>query len=179
MRIRKRLHRIMLRTRSQRSTRGWLQAGQVRIPCALGRSGMKARKREGDGATPLGNHYIRAFLFRQDRLRRMPTGLPLRPIQKAQGWCDDPRSWAYNTPVKIPSPWRHEVLNQDEHLYDIIGILDWNMIGKGRKGLYRGSAIFLHLARDGYAPTEGCIAISATDMRRLLPRLSRWCRIEV
>ena len=31
-----------------------------------------------------------------------------------------------------------------------------------------GSAIFLHLARDGYAPTEGCVALNRNDLEALL-----------
>jgi L,D-peptidoglycan transpeptidase YkuD (ErfK/YbiS/YcfS/YnhG family) len=32
----------------------------------------------------------------------------------------------------------------------------------------RGSAIFLHLARPDYAPTEGCVALAEPDLRAVL-----------
>jgi len=35
----------------------------------------------------------------------------------------------------------------------------------------RGSAIFVHLARPGFTPTDGCIALSRRDLTMLLSRL--------
>jgi L,D-peptidoglycan transpeptidase YkuD (ErfK/YbiS/YcfS/YnhG family) len=35
-----------------------------------------------------------------------------------------------------------------------------------------GSAIFLHVAREGYTPTEGCVALTREDLVALLERVS-------
>ncbi len=44
-------------------------------------------------------------------------------------------------------------------------VLGWNDAPVERG---RGSAIFLHVARPGYAPTDGCVALDAADLRVLL-----------
>ncbi len=144
-------------------------AGRV-LPCALGRSGISARKREGDGATPLGRLRVLAGYFRQDR---PPTarrcGLVLKPISVALGWCEVPDDRNYNRPIRLPYGACHERMRRDDDLYDVCLVLDWN-IRPRRRG--RGSAIFLHLARPGLTPTEGCVAVSRGVMRQLLPHLN-------
>lgn len=44
-------------------------------------------------------------------------------------------------------------------------MLGWNDAPVQRS---RGSAIFLHVARPDYAPTEGCIALALGDLERIL-----------
>ncbi len=155
---------------------GRLLAGPCVMRCALGRSGLTHAKREGDGATPIGILRIEATMTRRDRLYLSGGPTPLVPIRSHAGWCDDPAAGAYNRPVQLPSAFRHEELWRSDHVYDVIMVLDWNRqcIVKGR-----GSAIFFHLARPDFSPTEGCVAIALTDMRRLLPRLSKTCRLVV
>ena len=46
--------------------------------------------------------------------------------------------------------------------------LDWN---RGPIAKRKGSAIFLHVANPAFGATEGCIALSAGDLRKLLTRL--------
>lgn len=41
----------------------------------------------------------------------------------------------------------------------------------------RGSAIFLHHARPGLTPTDGCIALDEAALRRLLARIGPRTRI--
>lgn len=156
--------------------KGILVAGCLVLPCALGRGGVRRHKREGDGGTPAGALRALAARYRDDRWRRSPTGLSLTRIGPADGWCDDPGHRRYNRPVTLPFRAGHERLHRDDAVYDVVVILDWNMRPAIRG---RGSAIFLHLARPGYAPTEGCIAVSAAGMRRLLPLLHRSTRIVV
>jgi L,D-peptidoglycan transpeptidase YkuD (ErfK/YbiS/YcfS/YnhG family) len=43
----------------------------------------------------------------------------------------------------------------------------------------RGSAIFWHLARPGFTPTAGCVAVEGHVFAKVLPRLARHCRIVV
>ena len=135
------------------------------LRCALGAGGIRADKAEGDGATPTGLLPIRRILWRADRGPRPAAALPTEPIAPDDGWCDDPGHPDYNRPVRLPHPARHERLWREDAVYDVIGILGWNDAPVVRG---RGSAIFLHVARPGFAPTEGCVALPEPDLRRLL-----------
>ena len=136
-----------------------------RYRCALGRAGIVADKREGDGGTPVGILPLRQVLYRADRVAAPATGLPVNPIRREDGWCDDPGDPAYNRAVKLPHAGRHEDLWRDDGIYDVIAVLGWNddPVEAGR-----GSAIFMHVARPGYEPTEGCIALALTDLLEIL-----------
>jgi L,D-peptidoglycan transpeptidase YkuD (ErfK/YbiS/YcfS/YnhG family) len=107
---------------------------------------------------------------------RPSTGLRVRPLDPGLGWCDDPADPLYNRAVRLPRGGRHEGMWRDDHLYDYVVVLGYNDRPPLRPF---GSAIFLHLARDGYQPTEGCVAISLGAMRRLLPRLGPTSRLTV
>ena len=150
--------------------RGILQAGSLTFSCALGTKGIRSDKREGDRATPRGSFRLTKVLLRRDRGFGGPLRLQSAAIQPGDGWCDDARAPAYNRPIRLPSAVGHEKLCRDDRVYDVVIVLDHNQRPRVRG---RGSAIFFHLARPGYQPTEGCVAISAADMRRLLPRLAR------
>jgi L,D-peptidoglycan transpeptidase YkuD (ErfK/YbiS/YcfS/YnhG family) len=156
--------------------RGRLVAGPVGLPCALGRSGTTHGKREGDGASPVGRFAVLGGFYRTDRLARPRTPLRLRPIRPQDGWCDDPGDRRYNRPVRLPYPASHERLWRDDHLYDVVLDLDWNR-RPVRKG--RGSAIFLHLAKPGFEPTQGCVAVDPRAIRRLLERIGPRTRVEI
>jgi L,D-peptidoglycan transpeptidase YkuD (ErfK/YbiS/YcfS/YnhG family) len=146
-------------------TGGLLRLGRLALRCAIGRGGARADKTEGDGATPLGLLPLRRVLYRADRLPAPACAVPVEPIGPADGWCDDPSHPDYNRPVALPHPARHERLWREDPLYDIVGVLGWNdaPVVKGR-----GSAIFLHVARPGLAPTEGCIALPERELREVL-----------
>lgn len=156
--------------------RGWLVRGATRYPCALGSGGPSRRKREGDGATPVAAMRVLGGYYRADRAIRPPARLGLKPIGPRDGWCDDVGDGRYNRPVILPVSARHECLRRSDHLYDLVLVLDWNIRPRIRG---RGSAIFFHLARPDHGPTEGCIAVSATVMRRLLPVLGRGTVVRV
>lgn len=147
------------------STAGMLVSGGMRAPCALGRAGIVREKREGDGGTPAGMHRLVGVLYRGDRVRRPVTRLPVAAIRRDDGWCDDPDGRRYNRPVQLPYAAGHERLWRDDHLYDVVVILDYNL---ARPVPGRGSAIFLHLAAAGITPTAGCVAVEMETMRRLL-----------
>lgn len=138
--------------------------GQV-FRVALGRGGVRADKSEGDGATPPGVLPLRRVLYRADRVRAPRCAMPLEPLAPDDGWCDDPDDAAYNRPVRLPFSGRHEELWRADGIYDVIGVLGWNDAPAERG---RGSAIFLHVARTDYAPTEGCIALALPDLLALL-----------
>ncbi len=158
--------------------RGILAAGPLRLSCALGRSGITSAKREGDGGTPLKRMAVLGAFVRGGRAgapMRFP-GLPARRAHADDGWCDAPAHPAYNRPVRLPLGASTETLQRQDALYDVVVVLDWNIRTRAR-GL--GSAIFLHIARAGYRPTEGCVAVSRRDMGRLAPFLRPGARLEV
>jgi L,D-peptidoglycan transpeptidase YkuD (ErfK/YbiS/YcfS/YnhG family) len=137
----------------------------LRMRVAIGRGGITADKREGDGATPTGLLKLRRVLFRADRVAPPACGVPREPIAPDDGWCDDPASIHYNRMIRLPHPARHETLWRADPLYDVVGVLGWN---DDPAVAHRGSAIFLHVARPDYAPTEGCIALALPDLLTVL-----------
>lgn len=148
------------------SADGRLRMGDHHFRVAVGRAGITADKREGDGATPCGVLRLRRVLYRADRLGSPPrTVLPREPITPKDGWCDDPASVDYNRPVSRPYPAGHEHLWRGDGLYDVIGVLGWNddPVERGR-----GSAIFLHVAAPHLEPTEGCVAMALSDLLAVL-----------
>lgn len=141
--------------------------------CALGKAGITGTKREGDGATPRGTLVVLDGRFRLDKVKK-PFGSESfwQRIKAEDGWCDAAFTPTYNCPVVLPHRTSHEVMTRDDHLYDRLIILDWNIT---RKAQARGSAIFLHQARitDGRMQgTEGCVALEAKTFAKLAPRLA-------
>ncbi|KEG18018.1 L,D-transpeptidase family protein [Bartonella bacilliformis] len=159
-----------------RHTQGILCIGQHRLFCALGRSSVSAFKHEGDGATPLAKmRCLRGF--RGNFYRSLPrSALSFRRIRAHDGWCDESGDANYNRFVRLPYPKSAEKMQREDNLYTIGLILDWNIT---ERKMAKGSAIFMHLARDNYQPTEGCIALSRRDMERLLPYISQRTKIAV
>ena len=149
---------------------GRLSAGGVTMACTLGPAGVTHAKREGDGATPAGRFGLLSAFVRPGAQGLRPRLLPTRVTRRDDIWCDAPGHALYNRPARLPLRVSHENLWRADHVYDLVIVLDFNLRPR-RQG--RGSAIFFHLTRDRPAPTAGCVAISAADMRRLLPRLGR------
>lgn len=162
--------------RLQSKTRLCWPGGQAR--CAVGAGGIvaAARKIEGDGATPAGIWHVRRVLYRADRIARPDTNLPVRAILPDDGWCDAPNDPAYNRPVRMPYPAACEELWREDHVYDLIVVLDHND-HPPQAGL--GSAVFLHLARTGYTPTRGCLAVYEHDLHQLLAAMDTNTRLEI
>jgi L,D-peptidoglycan transpeptidase YkuD (ErfK/YbiS/YcfS/YnhG family) len=165
-----RLSLIRVRPLAGNRARGWLTAGPFRFRCALGAAGIVRIKREGDEGTPAGRFRLLWGYCRPDRVRLRSTGATLKLMRSDLGWCEDPESARYNRPVRLPAADCTDRMWRDDHLYDMIFVLDQNF---SRRSKGRGSAIFFHLARAGFTPTAGCVAISAADMLKLAPRLKR------
>lgn len=144
---------------------GMVALGRRTFRAALGRAGVRVDKREGDGATPAGLLAVRRVLYRADRGPIPRAAVPREPIAETDGWCDDPGHRDYNRMVQLPHPARCEELWRRDPAYDIVAVLGWNDAPVERG---RGSAIFLHVARAGLAPTEGCVALDLADLRALL-----------
>ncbi len=155
---------------------GWARWGTRRMRCALGAAGVRHDKREGDRATPAGVFVMRRLLYRPDRAAPPPTRLAIAPILSDDGWCDDPADPAYNRPVKLPYRAHAERLWRADRLYDLVVVLGHN---DDPPVAGAGSAIFLHLAAPDYAPTEGCIALAAEDLRGVLAEADAASRVVV
>ena len=141
---------------------------------ALGRGGILANKREGDGGTPRGIFHPRQLWWRADRFPKPITFLPARPIRPEDGWCEDPADRHYNHPIRLDSGTAGDRLTRQDHLYDFIVEIDHNTTPRIAG---RGSAVFLHLARANFAPTAGCVSMTRTSMLRLLRRMGPQTKI--
>jgi L,D-peptidoglycan transpeptidase YkuD (ErfK/YbiS/YcfS/YnhG family) len=167
---------IRVRAAAGNPCRGWLTAGGLTVPVALGRGGIKADKREGDGGTPRGTFQPRQLWWRADRHPRPKTHLPVRAIQPEDAWCEDPSSRHYNQPLRLGRDGGGDRLMRDDHLYDFIIEIDHNTSPRISG---RGSAVFLHLARHNFSPTAGCVSMTRSAMLRLLERLGPQTRIVI
>lgn len=163
------LRHIIVKRKPGERSKGLLTFGGRTHVCALGKGGISAFKREGDGATPLGSMRIVSGYFRSDGVKIRAAGLPLTRINTNSGWCDAVGDRNYNRPVKLPYPASCESMTRADALYDLVLVLDYNLKPRRQRG---GSAIFFHIARDGLTPTEGCVALPKSVMVRLLPLLS-------
>jgi L,D-peptidoglycan transpeptidase YkuD (ErfK/YbiS/YcfS/YnhG family) len=180
----KRMHgpvrQISVYLRSVSRSHGILRAGHLIMPCVIGRTGLMAKKREGDGATPRGQWPIRQAFFRADRLAVRPsTRLRLTAISRRDGWCDAPSDRNYNRPVRHPYSASAERLWREDGLYDIVIVVGHNDLPRARGG---GSAIFIHVAGQGphaMLPTEGCVALGLADLKRLLALIDSHTRLSV
>jgi L,D-peptidoglycan transpeptidase YkuD (ErfK/YbiS/YcfS/YnhG family) len=179
--VRKAVHKtalsaIHVHARPRLRTQAWLVAGQRAIRAALGRSSIKAGKREGDGATPAGQFHPVRLWWRSDRLPRPRSLLPVRRIAAGDAWCEDPKDRRYNRPFRRSANEPGDRLKRADGLYDLIVEIDHNT--RPRVGGH-GSAVFIHVARPGFGPTAGCIALARGDLQRLVSHLSRKSRIIV
>ena len=148
--------------------RGWLTADGWTVPVALGRGGILANKREGDGGTPRGTFYPRQLWWRADRHPKPRTFLRVRPIRPEDAWCEDPHDRHYNQPIRLVRDQAGDRLTREDHLYDFIVEIDHNAAPRIAG---RGSAVFLHLARANFSPTAGCVSMTKSAMLRLLRRM--------
>jgi L,D-peptidoglycan transpeptidase YkuD (ErfK/YbiS/YcfS/YnhG family) len=155
---------------------GVLLAGARAIPVVLGRRGIAANKREGDGATPRGRFALVRLWWRADRAPQPRTRLPARRIDQALAWCENPADRRYNHPFRRSANEPGDRLWRDDSLYDLVIEISHNTRPRVAG---RGSAVFLHVARPDRSGTAGCVALDAKDLRRLLGRLGPHTRIDI
>ncbi|PKP81359.1 MAG: hypothetical protein CVT79_11925 [Alphaproteobacteria bacterium HGW-Alphaproteobacteria-18] len=157
---------------------GKLESEGFLARCALGKGGVKpaAEKREGDGASPIGIWPVRRVWYRPDKGPPPETGLPALALRPGDGWCDAPGHPAYNRLVSLPFPASHERMWREDEVYNLVIELGYN---DDPPVAGRGSAIFMHLARPGYVPTEGCVALAEKDLREVLRRLNGSSTVEI
>lgn len=146
-----------------------------RIPCAIGRGGFVAHKREGDGGTPAHTMRILAGGFRRGRIARPIVPFKMTAIGPNDIWSDDPVDPEYNQwKTSRADPFSHEALFRADPLYDVILITDHNYpVAKAGQG----SAIFVHQWRKCRHPTEGCIAFARAELQWILARWKPESRI--
>jgi L,D-peptidoglycan transpeptidase YkuD (ErfK/YbiS/YcfS/YnhG family) len=167
---------IHVGTRPGRRSQGVLRAGLLRLPVALGRGGVRADKREGDGGTPRGRFRPIRLWWRADRLVRPQTLLPVHRISRNVAWCEDPADRRYNRPFNRSANEPGDRLWREDGLYDLIIEIDHNARPRVAG---RGSAVFIHVARAGFAPTAGCVALRRHDLLLLLRRITTKTRIVI
>jgi L,D-peptidoglycan transpeptidase YkuD (ErfK/YbiS/YcfS/YnhG family) len=157
-------------------SQGWLKAGGKTFRVALGRSGIRALKREGDGGTPKGTFRPVRLWWRADRLPKPATQLPVRPIAPDDAWCEDPSDRRYNRAFKRSANEPGDRLRREDGLYDLIIEIDHNTRPRVAK---LGSAVFIHVARAAFGPTAGCVALRRNDLLQVLSRIGPKTRIQI
>ena len=156
--------------------KNYLTCDKYRVKCALGKRGIGTKRMEGDKITPIGRYNIKFLLYRKDRIKKIKTKLKKIIIKKNMGWCDDSSSKNYNKLIRLPAKYNHEKLYKSDNSYDIILVLNFNMhpIIKNK-----GSAIFIHIAKNNYSPTKGCIAVKKGDLLNLLKKISFKTKVKI
>ena len=149
---------------------GYLKYKDRKFRCALGKAGIQKKKEEGDNITPKGNYNIIKIYYRSDRLKKISSKFKLTKITKNMGWCDDPKSRKYNQLINIPTKYSHETLYRRDNIYDLILVLNYNMKPTIKN---KGSAIFIHVAKNNYNKTAGCIALKKADLIYLIKKIKK------
>ena len=155
---------------------GHLKYKNLKFKCALGKAGIGKKKQEGDNVTPSGTFKIVKIYYRSDRIKKISSKFKAIEITKNMGWCDDPNSKYYNQLINLPSRYSHEKLFKKKNIYDIIVVLNYNMKPVIKN---KGSAIFIHIAKKNYRPTQGCIALKKIDLLKLLLKIRKSIKIKI
>ena len=155
---------------------GYLEYKNFKFKCALGKNGIKKKIKEGDNITPKGIFKIKTVYYRKDKIKKILTSLKIEKINKNMGWCDDPKSAAYNQLINLPNKFSYERLYRKDNIYDLIIVLNYNMSPIIKN---KGSAIFMHVANNNYTPTKGCIALSKIDLLKILNKINKSTKIKI
>ena len=155
---------------------GYLKYKNLRFRCALGKAGIKKKEKEGDNVTPKGIFNIIKMYYRPDKIKNITTDVKKIKIKKNMGWCDDSRSDSYNQQIKLPNKFGHEKLFRNDNLYDLILVLNYNINPTIK---YKGSAIFIHIAKNSYKKTKGCIALKKEHLIKLISKIKTNTKIKI
>jgi L,D-peptidoglycan transpeptidase YkuD (ErfK/YbiS/YcfS/YnhG family) len=155
---------------------GYLKYKNFKFRCSLGKAGIKKKTKEGDQITPKGIFKIIKIYYRKDKIKEITSPIKKIKIDKNMGWCDDPKSYFYNQQIKLPSKFSYEKLYRRDGLYDVILVLNYNTnpIIKNK-----GSAIFIHVAKKKFKPTEGCVGLKKKDLIELLKKIKKTTKIKI
>ena len=155
---------------------GYLEYKNLKFRCAIGKAGIQKKIKEGDNITPKGTYKILSIYYRHDRIKKIKCPIKKIKITKKIGWCDDLKSEYYNKQIKLPSKFSHETLYRKDNIYDIVCVINYNInpIIKGK-----GSAIFLHISKNKYQRTKGCIALKKNHLITLLSLIKKNTKIKI
>ena len=155
---------------------GYFRYKDLKFKCALGKAGIGKKNKEGDNITPKGTYKIVKIYYRKDKIKKITSKIKLIKINKNMGWCDDPKSKFYNQEIRLPSKYSHEKFYRKDYIYDIIIVLDYN-INPTLKN--KGSAIFIHIAKNKYIKTQGCIALKKRHLVKILNKINKNTKIKI
>ena len=155
---------------------GYLKYKNFKFRCSLGKAGIKKKTKEGDQVTPKGIFKVIKIYYRKDKIKKIINPIKKIQIKKNMGWCDDPKSDLYNQQIKLPNKFSYEKLYRKDGLYDIILVLNYNKSPIVKK---KGSAIFIHIAKKKFKPTEGCIGLKKNDLIKLLKKIKKNTKIKI
>ena len=148
----------------------FISYNNYKAKCAVGKRGISIKKKEGDFITPKGTFKIREIFYRKDRVQNLITRLKKTAIRKNMGWCDDPKSKKYNKLIYFPFKYSAEKLYRRENIYDIILVLNFNMNPVKKN---KGSAIFIHVAKKNFQPTQGCVALDKSELIKMVKSIKK------
>jgi L,D-peptidoglycan transpeptidase YkuD (ErfK/YbiS/YcfS/YnhG family) len=137
----------------------------------VGRNGLSAHHREGDGTTPTGTFKLAATVFGS----RPDPGVRYRYHRIVCGdwWDEDPASPSYNRFRHLPCGVRPPFRAESEGLWKATTAYRYLIpirYNDDPPVPGRGSAIFLHLQRPN--PTNGCVSLPEAQLVQTL----RWLR---
>ena len=155
---------------------GHLKYKDHKYKCALGKSGIGNKKTEGDNITPKGVFNIVKIYYRKDRIKGLFSKFKLIEVTKRIGWCNDPKNKKYNQPIKLPAKFNHEILYRRDNIYDLILVLNYNMKPTIKN---KGSAIFIHITKNNYKKTAGCIALKKKHLIYLVKKIKKNTRVKI
>ena len=155
---------------------GYLKYKDLKFKCALGKSGIGKKKIEGDNITPKGIFGIVKIYYRSDRVKKISSKFRLIKITKKMGWCDDPNSKKYNQLINLPTNCKYEKLYRKDNVYDLVIVLDYNIKPTIKN---KGSAIFIHVARQNYKKTAGCIALKKSNLILLIKKIKKETKVRI
>ena len=147
-----------------------------KVKCAIGKRGIGIKKREGDLITPKGIFKIKEIFYRKDRIKNLSTKIRKIIIKKNMGWCDDPNSKKYNQLIRYPFKFNSERLYRSDNIYDIIIVLNFNMSPVKKN---KGSAIFIHVAKNKFSSTKGCIALKKNELKKMIKFLTKTTLVKI
>jgi len=155
---------------------GYLKYKNLKFRCALGKAGVKKKTMEGDNITPKGTFKIIKIYYRSDKIKKIETLIKKNKINRSMGWCDDPNSRFYNELINLPTKYSHEKLYRNDSLYDLIVVLSYNTnpIIKNK-----GSAIFMHIGKNSYKKTKGCIALKKEHLIKIISKIKKNTKIKI
>jgi L,D-peptidoglycan transpeptidase YkuD (ErfK/YbiS/YcfS/YnhG family) len=153
-----------------------LKFNNIKFRCALGKSGIGDKEIEGDNVTPRGIYRIVKIYYRKDRIKKITSKFKLIEITKIMGWCNDIKSKKYNQLIKLPTKYSHEKLYRKDNVYDLILVLNYNMNPTIKN---KGSAIFIHVTKENYQSTQGCIALKKNNLIKLISKINKNIKIKI